>query len=96
MRLNIMVNKKVWMDCFGRGVPTEDVLVDDIRQLKARLDRVSQAPGRPNKQTRSRLCNSLQRHQKMLAAVKDGQPWAWMLYQVESCNTDNRKNSATN
>jgi len=91
-----MVNKQVWMDCFGRDVPTEDVLVDDIRQLKARLEHISQAPERPNKQTRSRLCNSLHRRQKMLAAVKDGQPWAWMLYPIEPCEVEHPRTSMTN
>ena len=91
-RLDIMVNKKVWMDCFGRGVPTEDVLVDDIRQLKTQLDSL---PIQANKQTQSRLCNSLQRYKKMLAAVKDGQPWAWMLYPSEPCNRTFQKTSSS-
>lgn len=77
-RLDIMVNKQVWMDCFGAGVPTEDELVRDIRRLQTRLATANcthQGSGHC-----SRLYNSLHRREKMLAAVMDGQPWAWMLY----------------
>lgn len=83
MHLSIMVNKQVWMDCFGAGVPTEEVLSDDIRLLRERIKRLRDSSQNSKQQSCSRLCNTLQRHQKMLAAVKDGQPWAWMLYPSE-------------
>jgi len=68
------------MDCFSAGVPSEEVLSHDIRLLRARLKKLQHHPDRITNQSYSRLCNTLQRQQKMLAAVKDGQPWAWMLY----------------
>jgi len=68
------------MECFGAGVPSEEVLSRDIRLLRARLNKMQSHHNRTGDQLYSRLCNTLQRHQKMLAAVKDGQPWAWMLY----------------
>jgi len=78
-----MVNKQVWMDCFGAGVPSEEVLSHDIRMLRERIKNLHSAPSPSKDQFYSRLCNDLLRYQKMLAAVKDGQPWAWMLYPAE-------------
>lgn len=77
-----MVNKQVWMNCFGAEVPTEEVLSHDIRLLRDRIKILRNKLGssKHQYQSYSRLCNTLQRQQKMLAAVKDGQPWAWMLY----------------
>jgi len=80
VHLSITVNKQVWMDCFGAGVPSEEVLSHDIGLLRARLKKMQRHQGGDKNQSYLRLCNTLQRHQKMLAAVKDGQPWAWMLY----------------
>jgi len=75
-----MVNKHVWMNCFSAGVPTEEVLTSEILRLQSRLEQFNTGHTKTNKQSYSRLCNSLQRRKKMLAAVKDGQPWAWMQY----------------
>ena len=74
-----IINKNVWMKSFSAGVPTENILRREIRSLHNRLIQFD-ADKANHKASRSRLCNSLQRRQKMLAAVKDGQPWAWMLY----------------
>ena len=70
MHLNITVNKQVWMDCFGAGVPSEEVLSRDILLLRARLNKMQNRHNKTGDQLYSRLCNTLQRHQKMLAAVK--------------------------
>jgi len=78
--LTIVINKDVWIKTFSADVPTEVVLRRDIRQLLQKLKKIDTDKTQRSKSARSRLCNSLQRRQKMLAAVKDGQPWAWMLY----------------
>jgi len=75
-----MVNKQVWMNCFGAEVPSEEILSRDIQRLRKRLQKIQTSDSPTSNQSYSRLCNTLQRQQKMLAAVKDGQPWAWMLY----------------
>lgn len=79
-----MVNKQVWINCFGAEVPSEEILSRDIQRLRKRLKKIQTSNSPTNNQSYSRLCNTLQRQQKMLAAVKDGQPWAWMLYPSDS------------
>jgi len=78
--LNTVINKSIWMKSFAAGVPTAVVLRRDIHRLHNRLKQFDAGKTRNNKSTRSRIYNSLQRRHKMLAAVTDGQPWAWMLY----------------
>jgi len=85
--LSITVNKQVWMDCFGADVPTEDIISREIIRLKVRLKKIKLSNSSHRNQSYSRLCNTLQRQQKMLAAVKDGQPWAWMLYPSDNDDT---------
>jgi len=74
------------MTCFGAGIPSEEVLSHDIQLLHARLEKIKREQHPTKNQLYSRLCNTLQRNQKMLAAVKDGQPWAWMLYPSDDTN----------
>lgn len=78
--LNIVINKDVWMQCFSAGVPSEVVLRQDIDHLHGRLKQFNSNNAKNSPSKQSKLHNTLQRKQKMLAAVKDGQPWAWMLY----------------
>jgi len=78
--LSIVINKNVWIKSFSAGVPTEAVLKQDIHRLLQRLKKFDADHNQNKKSAHSRLSNSLQRRQKMLAAVQDGQPWAWMLY----------------
>ena len=82
--LNVVINKNVWMKSFAAGVPTEVILKRDIHRLLQRLKQYDADKNTNSKSAHSRLHNSLQRRQKMLAAVKDGQPWAWMLYPSSS------------
>lgn len=68
------------MHCFGKDVPDRDELSDGILQLQSRINQIGNVDSISKKKVYSRLHNRLRRQQKMLAAVKDGQPWAWMLY----------------
>ena len=79
--MTVVVNKHIWMRCFGNGVPCEEQLIDDIQQRRKRLLQTLNAQNSiALRRTHSQLQNSLKRRHKMLAAIKDGQPWAWMLY----------------
>lgn len=79
--VTVIVNKNIWMCRFGNEVPCEEQLIDDLQQLRKRLLQILNTKnGFALKKTHSQLQNSLKRRHKMLAAVKDAQPWAWMLY----------------
>ncbi len=82
--MTIIVNKQVWMQCFSKEVPCEEEILNDIQKLQSRLQILNTKNSPETKRTHSQLKNSLKRRQKMLAAVKDGQPWAWMLYPSHS------------
>jgi len=87
IQLGIKVNKQVWMNCFGAGVPSEEALYKEICQLRTRLDKMQLQQSKNRNKAYSRLLNTLQRNKKMLSAVKDGQPWAWMLYPSDDSDT---------
>lgn len=80
INVEIIVNKSVWIHCFGNDVPDSETLSEDISLLQKRLSQLGDVDSISKKKVYSRLHNRLRRQQKMLAAVKDGQPWAWMLY----------------
>lgn len=78
--MNVIVNKQVWMHCFGNEIPSAKELVRQIDKLEKQLTRMG-APASPGEEkVCKRIWNSLNRNQKMLAAVRDGQPWAWYQY----------------
>ena len=78
--MNVIVNKQMWMHCFGTNIPSAKELVRKIDKLEKQLARIG-VPGSPcEKRVCKRIWNSLDRNQKMLAAVRDGQPWAWYQY----------------
>ena len=79
------------MQCFGKEVPCEEQIINDIQRLKSRLQILNTKNVTEIKRTHSQLKNSLKRRQKMLAAVKDGQPWAWMLYPSHNEYNDTRE-----
>ncbi len=78
--MDVIVNKQIWMHCFGSDIPSAKELLRQIDNLEKQLARMG-APDTPCKQrVCKRIWNSLNRNQKMLAAVRDGQPWAWYQY----------------
>jgi hypothetical protein len=78
--MDVIVNRQVWMQCFGAGIPNATRLQRSIKRLESRLTALGTPRTRREQQACSRIWNSLQRHHKMLAAVHDGQPWAWHQY----------------
>lgn len=78
--MDVIVNKHFWIHCFGNNIPSAEILAQQINHMEKRLSTMGAPSTRRQKQACKRIWNSLQRHQKMLAAVRDGQPWAWCQY----------------
>lgn len=79
-KMDVIVNKQIWMNCFGKDIPSADKLVQQIDHLEKRLTEMGVPTTNSEKQVCKRVWNSLDRKNKMLSAVRDGQPWAWYQY----------------
>lgn len=78
--MDVIINRLLWMHCFGKGIPDAGQLQKSIARLESQLTRLGSPETPRERQACSRIWNSLHRQQKMLAAVRDGQPWAWHQY----------------
>jgi len=78
--MDVTVNKQFWMHCFGKDIPSAEKLAQQISNMEDKLAKMGVATTHREEQACKRIWNSLERKHKMLAAVKDGQPWAWYQY----------------
>ena len=78
--MDVIVNKQIWMHCFGKDIPNAKTLAEQIDNLEKQLAKIGTPTSSSEERACRRIWNSLQRKHKMLAAVRDGQPWAWYQY----------------